>query len=159
MVFVILQITNNVKLKAMKNVLLILTLCVGMVACSGGKTKSVAENQQTKKDVVEVLYFHGAQRCATCMAIEKNTKELLEAAYAEQLKSGKLVFSSVDITKEEALAERYEVSWSSLILVDYDKSGNESATNLTEFAFGSARTAPDKFKQGLSARITEMLNN
>ena len=89
MVFVILQITNNVKLKAMKNVLLILTLCVGMVACSGGKTKSVAENQQTKKDVVEVLYFHGAQRCATCMAIEKNTKELLEAAYAEQLKSGK----------------------------------------------------------------------
>ena len=159
MVFVILQITNNVKLKAMKNVLLILTLCVGMVACSGGKTKSVAENQQTKKDVVEVLYFHGAQRCATCMAIEKNTKELLEAAYAEQLKSGKLVFSSVDITKEEALAERYEVSWSSLILVDYDKSGKESATNLTEFAFGNARTAPDKFKQGLSARITEMLNN
>ena len=159
MVFVILQITNNVKLKAMKNVLLILTLCVGMVACSGGKTKSVAENQQTKKDVVEVLYFHGAQRCATCMAIEKNTKELLEAAYAEQLKSGKLVFSSVDITKEEALAERYEVSWSSLILVDYDKSGKERATNLTEFAFGNARTAPDKFKQGLSERITEMLNN
>ena len=158
MVFVILQITNNVKLKAMKNVLLILTLCVGMVACSGGKTKSVSENQQTKKDVVEVLYFHGAQRCATCMAIEKNTKELLEAAYAEQLKSGKLVFSSVDITKEEALAERYEVSWSSLILVDYDKSGKERATNLTEFAFGNARTAPDKFKQGLSARITEMLN-
>ena len=159
MVFVILQITNNVKLKAMKNVLLILTLCVGMVACSGGKTKSVAENQQTKKDVVEVLYFHGAQRCATCMAIEKNTKELLEAAYAEQLKSGKLVFSSVDITKEEAIAERYEVSWSSLILVDYDKSGKESATNLTEFAFGNARTVPDKFKQGLSERITERLNN
>ena len=159
MVFVILQITNNVKLKAMKNVLLILTLCVGMVACSGGKTKSVAENQQTKKDVVEVLYFHGAQRCATCMAIEKNTKELLEAAYAEQLKSGKLVFSSVDITKEEALAERYEVSWSSLILVDYDKSGKESATNLTEFAFSNARTASDKFKDGLSERITEMLNN
>lgn len=159
MVFVILQITNNVKLKAMKNVLLILTLCVGMVACSGGKTKSVAENQQTKKDVVEVLYFHGAKRCATCMAIEKNTKELLEAAYAEQLKSGKLVFSSVDITKEEALAERYEVSWSSLILVDYDKSGKERATNLTEFAFGNARTASDKFKEGLSEQITEMLNN
>ena len=159
MVFVILQITNNVKLKAMKNVLLILTLCVGMVACSGGKTKSVAENQQTKKDAVEVLYFHGAQRCATCLAIEKNTRELVETAYAEPLKNGKLVFRSVDVTKEEALAERYEVSWSSLILGDYDKSGKESATNLTEFAFGNARTAPDKFKQGLSERITEMLNN
>lgn len=143
----------------MRKVLVILTLCVGMVACSGGRTKSEAENQQTKKDAVEVLYFHGAQRCATCMVIEKNTKELVETAYAEPLKSGKLVFRSVDITKEEALAERYEVSWSSLILVDYDKSGNESATNLTEFAFGNAHIAPDKFKQGLSERITEMLNN
>ena len=65
----------------------------------------------------------------------------------------------VDITKEEALAERYEVSWSSLILVDYDKSGKERATNLTEFAFGNARTASDKCKEGLSERITEMLNN
>lgn len=143
----------------MRKVLVILSLCVGMVACSDGKTKSVAENQQTKKDIVEVLYFHRTQRCATCTAIEKNTKELVESVYAEPLKNGKLVFSSVDITKEEALAERYEVSWSSLILVDYDKSGKESATNLTEFAFSNARTASDKFKEGLSERITEMLNN
>ncbi len=143
----------------MRKALVILTLCVGIVACSGGKTKSVAESQQTKKDVVEVLYFYGTQRCATCMTIEKNAKELIETVYAEPLKNGKLVFRQVDITKEEALAERYEVSWSALILVDYDKSGKESATNMTEFAFGNARIAPDKFKEGLSEQITEMLNN
>ncbi len=143
----------------MRKVLVILTLCVGMVACSGDKRGSVAEDQQTRKDVVEVLYFHRAQRCATCMAIEKSAKELVETVYAEPLKSGKLVFRSVDITKEDALAERYEVSWSSLILVDYDKSGKKSATNLTEFAFGNARTAPDKFKAELSKQISEMLTN
>lgn len=143
----------------MRKVLLILTLCMGLVACSGRKQGSVAENQRAKQNVVEVLYFHGAQRCATCMAIERNSKKLVETAYAEPLKSGKLVFRSVDITKEEALAERYEVSWSSLILVDYDKNGKESAINLTEFAFGNARTAPDKFKHGLSEQITKMLNN
>lgn len=143
----------------MKEVLSILTLCMGMVACSGGKSKSVADNQQTKHDVVEVLYFHGTQRCATCLAIEKNTKELLESVYAKPQQNGKLIFRSVDITKEEALAEKYEVSWSSLILVDYDRSGRKSATNLTKFAFSNARKAPDKFKQGLSERITEMLNN
>ena len=103
--------------------------------------------------------FHGAQRCATCMAIEKNTNALLESAYAEQLKSGKLEFRSVDISKEGALAEKYGVSWSSLILVDYDKDGKECSTNLTEFAFGYARTAPNKFKAGLSEQISEMLNN
>lgn len=143
----------------MKNVLLMTALCVGTVACTDGKSKSLAANQQTKKDVVEVLYFHGTQRCATCMAIEKNTKALVESAYAEQLKSGKLVFLSVDISKEGALAEKYEVCWSSLIIVDYDKDGKESSTNLTEFAFGNARTAPNKFKAGLSEQISEMLNN
>ncbi len=104
----------------MRKVFVILTLCVGMVDCSDGKTRSVAENQQNKKDVVEVLYFHGAQRCATCMAIEKNTKALIEKAYAE----------------------RYEVNWSALILVDYDKNGKEGATNLTKFAFGNAAPLP-----------------
>ena len=125
----------------MKNVLLMTALCVGTVACTDGKSKSMAAHQQTKKDVVEVLYFHGTQRCATCMAIEKNTNVLVESAYAEQLKSGKLVFHSADISKEKAIAEKYGVSWSSLILVDYDKDGKESSTNLTEFAFGYARTA------------------
>jgi len=125
----------------------------------GGKSENLAENQQAKRDVVEVLYFHGAQRCATCIAIERNAKELVESAYAEPLKSGKLVFRSVDISKEEALAEKYEVSWSSLVLVDYDKNGKESVANLTDFAFGNARNAPDKFKKGLSERIIKMLNN
>ena len=143
----------------MKKVLLILALCGGMGACTGGEAKRSADSRQAKSEVVEVLYFHGVQRCATCMAIEKNAGELIETAYAEPLKSGELVFRSVDIAEEEVLAGKYEVSWSSLILVDYDESGNERATNLTEFAFGCARTDPDKFKSGLSQRIDEMLNN
>lgn len=143
----------------MKNVLLMTALCMGMAACADGKSKSMAAHQQTKKDVVEVLYFHGTQRCATCVAIERNSRELVESTYAEPMGRGKLVFRSVEIGKEGALAEKYEVSWSSLILVDYDKDGKESSTNLTEFAFGNARTAPNKFKAGLSDQISEMLNN
>ncbi len=143
----------------MRKVLLTLALCIGMVACSGGKSRGVTESQQMKRDVVEVLYFHGVQRCATCVAIEKNARELIETAYAGPSKSGRLAFRVVDISKEENLAEKYEVSWSSLILVDYDKNGKERAANLTELVFGNARNAPDKFKAVLSERITEMLNN
>lgn len=142
----------------MKTVLLFLTLCGSIMACSGDKNKSAVEHHPTKKDFVELLYFHGAQRCATCMAIEKHTKELVETSHSEQLKSGQLLFRSIDITKEESLAEKYNVSWSSLILVDHDKSGKEETTNLTEFAFENARTAPDQFKSGLSEEITEKLN-
>ena len=98
------------------------------------------------------LLSRNATLC-TCLAIERNSRELIESTYAEPLGRGKLVFRSVDISKEGALAEKYEVSWSSLILVDYDKDGKESSTNLTEFAFGNARTAPNKFKAGLSEQI------
>lgn len=143
----------------MKKELLMIALCMGMVACSGGKRGSAAENRQTNKDVVEVLYFHGAQRCATCVAIEKNTTELLETTFADKLRSGKLVFKSVDITEEETLADKYEVSWSSLIIVDYDKNGKEESTNMTEFAFGNARTNPESFKKGIAEQINTMLND
>lgn len=33
-------------------------------------------------DCVEVLCFHGKQRCATCIAIERNTREVLEKEFA-----------------------------------------------------------------------------
>lgn len=143
----------------MRRVLFMLTLCLGMGACSNGTGKATAHQEPTRSDVVEVLYFHGARRCVTCMAIEANTREVIESAYAEELKSGRLLFRSVDISEERAIAEKYEVSWSSLIIVDYDKSGKERATDLTEFAFGHARKAPEEFKAGLSERIIERLNN
>lgn len=144
----------------MKKGLLMIVLCMGMAACgnNNAKNESIAE-KQVKKDIVEVLYFHGKQRCATCVAIEKNTKDLLETTFADKLKSGKLVFKSVDITEEETLADKYEVSWSSLIIVDYDKNGKEEAENMTEFAFGNARSNSNNFKKGVAEQINTMLNN
>ena len=143
----------------MKKVLFTITLCLGLIDCTNDKANHFTEKKQIKKNVVEVLYFHGTQRCATCMAIEKNVKELIETVYAEELKKGELVFRSVDISQEKDLTEKYEVSWSSLILVDYDMNGNDNTTNLTKFAFGNARTAPDKFKSELSEQLSRMLNN
>lgn len=142
----------------MKKELLMIALCMGMVACGNSNAKNESK-EQVKNDVVEVLYFHSKQRCATCVAIEKNTKDLLETTFADKLKSGKLVFKSVDITEEETLADKYEVSWSSLIIVDYDKNGKEEAENMTEFAFGNARSNSNNFKKGVAEQINTMLNN
>lgn len=144
----------------MKQKLLMIVLCMGMIACSNSNVRNESKaEKQVKKDIVEVLYFHGKKRCATCMAIEEGTKDLMESTFAEKLKNGKLVLKSVDITEEETLADKYEVSWSSLIIVDYDKNGKEEVANLTEFAFGNARTNPDKFKKGVAEQINRMLNN
>lgn len=143
----------------MKKLSLILALCVGLVSC-GNSTSEKAENhaETSKKDGVEVLYFHGKQRCATCMAIESNTTEVVKTQFADQVERGDVVFKIVNIEDDEALADKYQITWSSLVLVDYD-CGVERAENITEFAFAKARTAPEEFKSELKTKIETLLNN
>ena len=137
----------------------ILMVSLVMLAC-GQRTNAETDNEPTKqvKDYVEVLYFHGKQRCVTCRAIEQRTKEVINAQYAKQMQSGKVVLRVIDISmkEDEAIAGKYQVTWSSLFLVSH-KNGKEQAENLTEFAFGNARSNPDKFKEGLQLRINQAL--
>ena len=133
-------------------------LSLGLFACGGGNSKTQKSNDaDNTKDRIEVLYFHGKQRCATCMAIEQRTLETLEEQFADELKNGSLVFRVIDISQpeNESLADKYQVTWSSLFVCRW-KAGRETPENLTEFAFGNARTAPDTFKAGLAARIREL---
>lgn len=148
----------------MNKVILAMAICLGLTACGGNGTKKdnavkVEQSQpQGTKDCVEVLYFHGKQRCATCMAIEKNTKEAIEAQFSDELKNGTVVFKTIDISKaeNEKIAEKYEVTWSSLFISKW-KDGKETYENLTEYAFANARTTPDTFKNGIIEKINGML--
>ena len=114
------------------------------------------------------------------MAIEQRMKETLEEQFAGELKDGTLVSRVIDISQpenealadkyqvtwsslyldisqpeNEALADKYQVTWSSLYLCRW-RDGKETSENLTEFAFGNARKAPEAFKAGLAARIREL---
>lgn len=73
-------------------------------------------------------------------------------------KKGEVVFKVIDISKKEneKIAEKYEVTWSSLFIVKY-KNGQETYENMTEFAFGNARKSPDVFKAGIVKSVNEML--
>lgn len=104
---------------------------------------------------VEVLYFHGKQRCVTCKAIEKYTKEMVNA---ELVKNGKLRFKEVDIstTEDEKLAEKYRVSWSSLYVNKW-KNGKEERNDMTRFGFQNARNNTSAFKKELKQKINELL--
>lgn len=141
-----------------------LALCAGLTACggNGAKKNETAKTEQVQpqgaKDRVEILYFHGKQRCITCMAIEKNAKEAIEAGFADELKNGTVVFRSIDISKaeNEKIAEKYEVTWSSLFISQW-KDGKETHENLTDYAFANARTAPDTFKNGVIEKVANRL--
>ncbi|MCM1035162.1 MAG: nitrophenyl compound nitroreductase subunit ArsF family protein [Paludibacter sp.] len=149
----------------MNKLILVLAICSGLAACSSNSTKkgdtATVEQTQSRetKDHVEILYFHGKQRCATCMAIEKNAKEAIEMQFADELKKGTVVFKTIDISKpeNEKIAEKYEVTWSSLFISQWTE-GKETYENLTEYAFANARNAPDTFKNGLIEKVKVSLN-
>ena len=63
--------------------------------------------QTRVKDYVEVMYFHGKQRCVTCMAIEKHAREVVEMDFAHEKKNGQVVFRVVDISTPEGAKIAY----------------------------------------------------
>lgn len=140
-----------------KRLILMLSLLIALASC-GGNRDSSASTEISVKDHVEVIYFHGKQRCPTCMAIEKNTREVIEETFADEIRKGTLVFkiAYISTNEGEALADRYEVTWSSLFVNKW-KDGKETRNNMTEFGFGSARKKPQLFRQGLIQKIRESL--
>lgn len=146
----------------MKKILCLLLAAVTLSACgtNSKKEQNVTEKEQTAtiENGVEVLCFHSKQRCATCIAIEKNTQAVVDSLLTLKAYQGKLSFRIIDISKEEneALAAKHEVTWSSLILVK-KQNNQETAENLTEFAFGNARKAPEVFRAELTNRINQLL--
>ena len=133
-----------------------LALCLGLTMSIDGNAKS--NGAKAQKDVVEVLYFHGKQRCATCMTIERETKTVVNKQFANAIKGGKLKFRIIDISKaeNEAIADKYEITWSSLVVVKH-KGGKEQAENMTKFAFANARSKPDVFRSELTKKINGLL--
>ena len=143
----------------MKRTLFFLLAMLTLAACGRNQNANAQAAAQTdQEDVIEVLYFHGKQRCITCNAIERLTKEVVETDFAGQLKDGKIIFKVIDIsTKEgEKIADAYEVTWSSLYINKW-RDGKESRNNMTDFGFSYAKDSPDVFKAGVKKKIEELL--
>lgn len=147
--FVVLRITNSyIHIFMKRNLLFVVMSLFAIMALA-----------QTKvKDHVEVMYFHGKQRCVTCMAIEKNAREVVEKDFANEKKIGKVVFKVIDISTAEGarIANDYRVTWSSLFVNGW-KNGKEMRNDMTQFAFKNARNNTDAFKKGVSGKIKELI--
>ena len=132
----------------MRKILFILLVLISTAAMAQGRVK----------DHVEVVYFHGKQRCLTCMAIEKYAREVVDTDFASEKQSGKVLFRTVDITTPEGakLAKKYRVSWSSLYINGW-KGGKEKRNDLTSFAFKHARKHTAEFKKEVKKTIQKNL--
>ena len=104
---------------------------------------------------VEVIDFHSTHRCYTCVAIEKAAKEVLEKNFANELKTGKIVFKTVNVDEKAnaAVAEQFEASGSALWIYRADK---KIKINLTDFAFMNVGNS-EKFADRVRSEVAKAL--
>lgn len=121
--------------------------------CTSEKEETVddksccAQNQENVK--ATAYYFHATRRCATCQAVEKVSKEYIEANY-----KGEVSFISINREEEEnkELVEKYKISGQTLLIVFDDK-----VVNLTNEAFMNARSNPEKLEEIIKTTIEDHL--
>ena len=140
------------------SVLTIITIFLFLVSCAGSEKSEIATDPD--KTCVEILYFHGDMRCRNCYAMEKGVAELLDDEFKQEVKDGKIVFNTIDITTKEGerVADNYGVTWSSLFLNNW-KDGKEERNDLTRMGMSTAAKDPESFKAEVKKHITNYLNN
>ncbi len=139
----------------MKKLLILLfsiELIFSLGSCNTQESKkSEKSNQKSTIEKVQVYYFHGTRRCATCKAVGQVSQELVENKYGD---NDKVEFIEIDydVPGNEELVEKFEVISSGLYVYN-----GENDINLTSFAFQYAKTDPDKLRNRLIKLIDKNL--
>ena len=142
-------------MKQLKYLFLLMLIALPFVVSEAQTKKTSPANTSP---VVEILYFHGPQRCKSCVALEKAAKELVNTKFARQVKEGKVKFREINLsTKEgEKLGDKYEVAWSSLLIVR--KQGKkEKFADMTDVGFRYAVKHKEKIQSMMEKKIIEFL--
>ena len=134
-----------------------LILMVAVAVCLSACSTQSSQDQKTRvagNEELQLYYFHFTKRCATCNAVETETKFALEMFYGDQVKDGTIVFTSLNLEEEDGkgIAQELNVSGQTLLLVKGD-----DKVDLTNDGFMNARTQPDKFHDILRKNIDRLL--
>lgn len=141
----------------MKVHLLLISLWIAVsglaLSCQAQENTNQTGGDEITGDLIEVYYFHYSRRCATCQAVEDESEKALKELYPEKMKSGEIIFLSLNLedNTNDALAEKLKVSGQSLLIVKGDKQDN-----LTNTAFMHARDNPEKLKKAIQESIENM---
>lgn len=135
----------------MKRWYLLASIALLLLSC-GSNTQTTDANI-ANDGKLHVYYFHTAKRCPTCLAIQQVTEQVLQTNYSQHLGDNN-VYQVVNLSDPQnaALANTYQVAWSSLIL-----HRDTLRIDLTQEAFAYARTEPERFEQVLNEHIQQLL--
>jgi hypothetical protein len=141
----------------MKRIALLLSIASAamiMASCGGSaekKTTETAKVEVAETAKVMVYYFHSKQRCKTCLAIQEVAGQTIAENFAD---NADVKFLELDFTEKanEAIAEKFEVAGSTLIIASGD-----AHRNLTSDAFANALRNPETLKEIIVAEVNKHL--
>jgi len=107
-----------------------------------------------------LYYFHRTVRCNECIAMELNSREVLNNAFEDEVASGALEYRVVNLDDpgNEQYASAFELSYSSLVLSDQDDAGNVLQWKNLDEAWEKSRD-PDAFKIYLTDAVSAWLHD
>ena len=149
------KVSKLIKADLFKNVTFIIMLIAAVAGCRQNERHANISLAEITADttVVNVLYFRVKQRCETCDAVAGVTKKTIESAYAGNDKVRYIEIEN-SLKTDEALIEKYEVTWNALIIVKGD-----NAADITQRAFLNAVNKPQTLENLIKEEINKRLIN
>ncbi len=144
----------------MKQALFMLLAAITFSACGSGNEKKTEASVETSVQTTEVTsvasvdpstvyvyYFHGKQRCKTCIAVQKFAAEAVSQIYGD---NQEVQFMEVmtDETNNKELVEKYGVTWNALIVAKGD-----DHIDMTQDAFANPEGVKELLKSEIDRRL------
>ena len=123
------------------------------ISCNAQPEKKRTDSA-TSGNEVEVYYFHMTVRCVTCKAVEAEARKDIETLYAEQIKTGKISFTALNLeeSKGKAFGDKLGVNSQTLLIVKGDQK-----INITNEGFLYAVSQPLKFTEVMKSKIDPLI--
>lgn len=121
------------------------------------KEKTKNNTAISQVDKIEIIDFHGNRRCYSCEIVEKFTQKTLDEYFKEELKSGKIVFQSIngEDPQNKSIVQKYQARGSSLF-INAIKDGKDNIQE--DVKVWRLVGKEESFKQYLKNKINNYLN-
>lgn len=132
------------------SILLMVSGSCGEVSGKSSGTETIMEEAKT----VEVYYFHYTRRCASCVAVERESKKAVDELYADKVKSGEVKFHEINLDEAEGkqIAASLNRNGQGLIVVC-----DNTVVDLTQQGFMFAMRDPEKLKDAIKQAVDNFM--
>jgi len=128
-------------------------------APSDNLSEQPQNNSTVLTDRVDVVYFHQAQRCPTCLCFEERIRYVVSTYFQNELDSGQMTFAVYDISNSQNtdIVHKYGAVGSQLF-IDTVRNGTDNIKDIQDIWSWNCRGDKPGFDQQIRNVIQQSLN-